>query len=561
LIDNKLYNKLSSILKSDYYGATLITGEYESQDIVALIEDILQSKKAFGKKLTRKISNKNILQSLSQICINENLNFVSRLITLSIFILVLIFTVLVITFISIGSTSIIPISLFIFITYLINRKYHVFNLAQLFRLSKQYKKLKETVFGDSYSQVNRSRELEIEKSLISIFDLSEGLPLKINRSIFIINIDFDGSQKVLSNLKYFVTTCKTKFVFVGKRGIYDRYLADISDRNFFIGSIFNEVFYLKDEQKSKTSEDEYLSFPSIEDDIKQIISSIEGIDKSIITPHSDLGSFRSDEIIEKIKLYLDKKFNVQTEYELKAKNYGEIIEHYIEKYPYTIKEKVSSRYLSIIEKDGNFIVRLLLDDGTCCYPDSTQKLPCDIYLSTFSKWSNILKELEEIINSKRTKESDLQKFFETYPELLTGDDYSFIVPQAIIKYEQKNVNWAADFILCPKDQYEYAKMIELKIPNMNILNRPKSGHVTFSAKVWHSIQQMRDYQDAFDEVKVRENFHNKYGFDVFKPDMQLIVGRKWDIKLKNEVRRLEAGSPVNIINWDTFLARLKRNYT
>lgn len=47
--------------------------------------------------------------------------------------------------------------------------------------------------------------------------------------------------KILSNLKRLLTTAKAKFIFIAGREMYDASLADVSDRNFFIGSIFHEV--------------------------------------------------------------------------------------------------------------------------------------------------------------------------------------------------------------------------------------------------------------------------------------------------------------------------------
>jgi hypothetical protein len=50
--------------------------------------------------------------------------------------------------------------------------------------------------------------------------------------------------RLLSNLKYFLTTANAKFIFIAGREMYDMYLADISDRNNFIGSIFNDVIFV-----------------------------------------------------------------------------------------------------------------------------------------------------------------------------------------------------------------------------------------------------------------------------------------------------------------------------
>ncbi|GAB6119244.1 hypothetical protein JCM30204_03920 [Dysgonomonas termitidis] len=50
--------------------------------------------------------------------------------------------------------------------------------------------------------------------------------------------------KLLSNMKYFLSTAKAKFIFIAGREMYDMYLADIADRNNYFGSIFNDVIFV-----------------------------------------------------------------------------------------------------------------------------------------------------------------------------------------------------------------------------------------------------------------------------------------------------------------------------
>jgi hypothetical protein len=49
---------------------------------------------------------------------------------------------------------------------------------------------------------------------------------------------------LLSNLKFFLSTAQAKFIFIAGREMFDAALADVSDRNFRIGSIFHDIFYL-----------------------------------------------------------------------------------------------------------------------------------------------------------------------------------------------------------------------------------------------------------------------------------------------------------------------------
>lgn len=47
--------------------------------------------------------------------------------------------------------------------------------------------------------------------------------------------------RTLAGMKYFLSTVKAKFIFVAGQELYDAYLADLSDRQFSLSSIFNEV--------------------------------------------------------------------------------------------------------------------------------------------------------------------------------------------------------------------------------------------------------------------------------------------------------------------------------
>lgn len=62
-------------------------------------------------------------------------------------------------------------------------------------------------------------------------------------------LDFSRNRRraiaiILANLKNFFTSAKAKFIFIAGREMYDAFLADTSDRNFFLGSIFHEVVYV-----------------------------------------------------------------------------------------------------------------------------------------------------------------------------------------------------------------------------------------------------------------------------------------------------------------------------
>ena len=49
---------------------------------------------------------------------------------------------------------------------------------------------------------------------------------------------------LLANMKLFISTAKAKFIFISGRELYDAYLADLSDREFAVSSIFSGVIYV-----------------------------------------------------------------------------------------------------------------------------------------------------------------------------------------------------------------------------------------------------------------------------------------------------------------------------
>ncbi len=116
---------------------------------------------------------------------------------------------------------------------------------------------------------------EIETRLIQILALSEKIPMFRMRPKFVFVFDeldkieptgtyassekdrdvleyvTEGSKKrqetigrILSNLKHFFNTARAKFIFIAGREMYDAALADISDRDSLIGSLFHDIIYV-----------------------------------------------------------------------------------------------------------------------------------------------------------------------------------------------------------------------------------------------------------------------------------------------------------------------------
>ena len=129
----------------------------------------------------------------------------------------------------------------------------------------------ESIGTDVGMKTKKSRNIadarEIEKELQDILENAQRIPNFMCRPKFVIVFDeLDKIEqgetkaslfsvnatrekqseilKILSNLKYFLSTANAKFIFIAGREMYDIYLADVSERSNYIGSIFNAVIYV-----------------------------------------------------------------------------------------------------------------------------------------------------------------------------------------------------------------------------------------------------------------------------------------------------------------------------
>ncbi len=177
---------------------------------------------------------------------------------------------------------------------LITHSYIERQLAELNNMIEAQVTLEETAGATSQSsmlslnfgakrakQYRVANERDIERRLLQILDDVDAMPKFVRRAEFIFVFDEldkiephsnitlqdkeqeqrerqgntlysaewarERQQKILhllSNLKHFLTTAKAKFIFIAGRDLYDASLADVSDRNFFIGSIFHDVIYV-----------------------------------------------------------------------------------------------------------------------------------------------------------------------------------------------------------------------------------------------------------------------------------------------------------------------------
>lgn len=305
-----------------------------------------------------------------------------------------------------------------------------------------------------------------------------------------------------------------------------------------------------------------MSWPQVEQRLKNIAVDLLGVDRDTFSLEDDWErDVKADslDIVEYI-MACEEAFGIEVRDETlsNTRSVADAIRAFVRENPRVTFDIVDSRLLALqIRPDGYIEVSLQLEDGSWVFADGSGRLPSKVYVTASGSWASILQELEDMINDPDIDEQDLQEYLERHPELLAGDDYDRVVPQAFISRNDQ-VPWRADFVLAPVNQTEFAKVIDLKLPRERLTLRPVSGHVSFSAKLHHSIEQLRDYGRAFDDEDVRERFHERYGIDIYKPDLQLIIGRRWDLEWIDNIRSLRKETEVAIETWDDLIERIRR---
>jgi len=215
-----------------------------------------------------------------------------------------------------------------------------------------------------------------------------------------------------------------------------------------------------------------------------------------------------------------------------------------------------------LRHDGAIEAVFVGTDGSVTDAGAHKRLISGIYVPTRSDLASILGELEELVNNRRTKEQDLQRFFEAHPELLKEEPEDTVIPQARIITSEDD-SWKADFFIKPVDDLAFCRVLELKLPTLRLDPRRRSGHTTFFGHLLAAIEQLRDYGGAFADSTTRAKFEAAYGIRAGKarPDLQLIAGRRVETHDIEVLQQLQRDHAVTVVDYDTLIQRLRRKLT
>jgi CspA family cold shock protein len=192
------------------------------------------------------------------------------------------------------------------------------------------------------------------------------------------------------------------------------------------------------------------------------------------------------------------------------------------------KETEPDRALALVEHNGKVRLVELAPDGTYAFLDEAQQR-FGIYLvdARFAALASAVEELEHLINDERTKERDLQDFFERHQDFILNDEYRAAHPHLVLD-DGNRESMIPDFVLEPVRTSALCDLVELKLPGAQTYVL-KKGRQRFSAAVLEAAAQLREYNAFFDDAANRSTFHKTYGLHAFRPRMIVIIGRRGTI--------------------------------
>lgn len=170
-------------------------------------------------------------------------------------------------------------------------------------------------------------------------------------------------------------------------------------------------------------------------------------------------------------------------------------------------------------------------------------------------FSTEVKMLENLINSKSTREHDLQKFFEAHPAFLKGLNYSNIYPQVVLQRDD-GTSLRPDFILEPYDD-AWCDILDIKLPGQSLIVG-RNDRATLAAGIHEVAAQLREYAAFFEQDRYRKWVREKYGLRVYRPRLIAVVGRDMKRMAEEEVRRaMTAYEDLQIMTFDQLVTHAK----
>jgi len=165
-------------------------------------------------------------------------------------------------------------------------------------------------------------------------------------------------------------------------------------------------------------------------------------------------------------------------------------------------------------------------------------------------------EFEDLINNPKAAEADLQRFLEEHPHFLRLWDFRDVYPQVFLTHEGDD-RLIPDFLLLDPI-LQKALIMDLKLPMQRIaVGRKNRRH--FSAAITEARSQLLRYRDWFEQSSNREALKKRFGMNIYRPCLAVVIGRQADFTNEMERQTLSSQTPdLEVVTYDDVAEFAKR---
>jgi len=182
-----------------------------------------------------------------------------------------------------------------------------------------------------------------------------------------------------------------------------------------------------------------------------------------------------------------------------------------------------------------------------------------VFIENNKSKSEIIREFEFLLN-KQPKEDKIEKFLAKYYKEVFGEKYDRIETQLWLKFPDldiSNKNRRLDIFLRNSVDRDW-ELFELK--RAQKMTRKYRDIPSFTSEIYHSIQQIRNYEKILNQDTVKQKFA-KEGIEYYYPELRLVVGNKPDISTE-QWRFLKSTNEngLKIITFEDLITEMKLRY-
>ena len=158
---------------------------------------------------------------------------------------------------------------------------------------------------------------------------------------------------------------------------------------------------------------------------------------------------------------------------------------------------------------------------------------------------------EDLISRDSTRERHIQSFLNQHPEFLESLGYARAHPHICLR-DEDNSELIPDFILERPGGLGF-DILDLKLPNARITAR--HPYLRVSSEITKAVAQLRKYEHYFDNAAHRKAFMAEHGFQAFRPEMIVVIGRTEEVTHREDRIEIEKQmGPAKLFTYDDIIS-------